>query len=282
MKSPRVSRMLTLLGAVAMICAGCSSGQQKTAELERKPGDSDKRIAELTATVAKFQQDEDALKGDLQKMIKETVAKEVEARMSADMDKIVSAGIEKRLGTDGEIGPKIRETVKEVVDAAEAKRQEERRQQQGGFQQNMAEQRQRWESERLDNLAKDLNLNDAQKKQLRDSQTAMQAKAMDGARKLMESGNADPSAILQGVKELQADHFAAVKAFLTDAQYQSYTNRQSNMFSFFGGMGGMGGMGGFGRGGRQRGPGRLDQQSQPQQPPLQPQPTAPAPAPAAL
>ena len=270
----KASKMLTLLGALTFICAGCGSDRGKTAKLERRLADADERIAELTATVDRLQQQVDALKGgDLQKKINDVVAREVQSRMSADIDKMVSARVDKRLGTDDEIGVKIRETAQQVVDAAEAKRQEDGRQQQGRFQQNITDQRQRRESQRLETIAKDLNLNDDQKKKLADSQAAVQTKTREAARKLMESGNADPNTILNGVKELQSEHFAEVKAFLTDEQYQSYTNRQSNMLNFFGGMGG------FGRGGRQRGPDRPDQQTPPQ---AQPRPTTPPPEPAGL
>ena len=261
MTSPR---MLTLLGVLTIIGAGCGSNQEKTADLERKLGDADRRVAELTASVAKLQQELDALKGgDLQKTVKDLVAKEVQSQMSADIGKIVSAQVEKRVGSDDEMNARIRGTVQEEVDAAEARRQDGRQPGSRG-QQNWAEQRQRWESQRLDNVAKDLKLNDDQKKQLGESQTAIQKKAMEGARKLMESGNADPTTILNGIKQLQAEHFAAVRTFLTDEQYQSYTNRQNNMFNFFG-MGG--GAGGGDMRFRQMRAGGRNSQAQPQVPP---------------
>ena len=219
------SMVMPLIIIAIMVSAACKREDPKIKELERKLADCKREIEEIRDQNAILKQDLELLKArkapvEIQEKIKDIVAVELDE--------------------------KIEKSVTDVIKATEEEKQEQRRRQQENWQRDMAERRQRIEQTQADNIAKELNLDEEQKKQMVAASNEMREKIRKTMEAVWNEKGLDFRAIGDAMQGIKDENNEKMKAFLTEEQFQAYTNRQSSMLNMLGGMFG-GGQGGRGR-----------------------------------
>lgn len=276
-----------LLVLVAVLASGCATGNARQAALEVRVAslteDMKTQDQELAGTLDAATKELDRLE-QADKSLEQVLTKKLEdaekriarletdnRQLSAELDGIRAARANARRAMAGAAKPVVDPAMVEDLVAEALERQQEQRrlreearetERREEWRQRGEERARQWETDTVDRLARELQLTDEQKGQVRAnisrSRETMRSTMREMFQAMREEGNFDRAKVEEAMDKLTAERRDAMKTVLSAEQHEKYIGIEDEflgrMRSFMDGMGGPERGGGRrGRGGRRGG-----------------------------
>ena len=154
--------------------------------------------------------------------------------LASNINAIVTAQIDERIGTVADIDAIMAESIQDELAAADERKKEEQRVRRDEW-------RKGWEQSRTESLVKELGLDEDQKTQVAASNEEMRNQFRETMQEIRSGG--DWTQVGGAMADIRQSNNERMREIMTEDQYSSYTNRQSNqvrgmMDIFSGAMGG--------------------------------------------
>jgi len=240
----------------ALVFAGCGSNhiadETAAVAIEDTPPSADvARITALEARIAQLELSHKRVETELSKT--EAELAEIRGKPSettnetrnavavrdlltsgVELDRIIAAKIEERIGTTDQIESIFTQAVQEGMEDYERRKQEEARRR--AEERRQAEQRRREEREqrRLDEIAQTLELTSFETEQLRDARVGVREAVHELFRVVREGrGSYNRDQVRAAMTEIRSGHESVLSEFLSEEQVEKYKQMEGNRMPFW-------------------------------------------------
>ena len=237
---------LTLLALSTLVLAGCNQSDEQLALLREQNAALTVRLERLETGLNTLTQ---SIKAPLQAepstrpkvapdatallaQIETLIDARIDAILTAKVGLIVQDAVAQTVGTPEDIDAVVGEVVEEELAAAEKRRETARTLEREKRRDEWAERRRKRDSERLEEMATELSLNDWQKQRIAEAETATRDQVRIKMTEMRAAGNFDMQAFRDAATSLRETNNTAVAEILTADQLKSYQERQESEFGF--------------------------------------------------
>ena len=244
---------------LGLLFAGCteSDTSEDTAQRAKEVAPSAYRpvIAALETRIAQLELSQERLKtaltkaeGELAEMrtvaAKPTIVAsnvtpvQADAPLESQLDRIIAAKIDEKLGTHAEIETIFTQAVQDGMEDYEKRKEEEAEQRAEERRLEIEKRREEREERQLSEIAQNLELTDFETEKLREARTGVRVAVEELFRVVREErGTYDRDQIRAAMEEIKSGHETVVAEFMSEEQVKAYSEMESNRmpFGFMGG-----------------------------------------------
>lgn len=227
-----LSRSLVFIAmACTLLTLGCGTREQVD-DLAARLADTQKRIESLATENRSLAAEIEALKAIRPSAVTnaapmdEGAASQFMSALASNINTLVAAQIDARIGTPDDIDAIMAETVKDELAAAEARKEAEQQARREEWRQEAEKRRKEWEQGQAATLAAELELNADQQRRIEAANEQMRTQFRDAMQAIRSGG--DWTTIGGTMAEIRQANNDRMREIMTDDQYAAYTNRQAN------------------------------------------------------